>query len=196
MIFTLTGPSCSGKSTVLHYLVKNYPKRFRAITTATTRSPRRFEKDGKDYFFEEYPSEGFNEWRGFHVAPVMFGENLYGIPIHQMAALLRHPEQHFVVILEWQGALAFKKMFPNVRNVYIKVQHKKLVNRLSNRKQDGTERLIIDREAGIHTSVTIPYDFILRNKKRFRNTMKSMLDYIEQETGEIIRTDEKHGGTK
>jgi len=191
MIFTLTGPSCSGKSAVLRYLVKYYPERFRAITTATTRNPRKFEKGGRDYFFEEYPLEGFDEWRGLHVAPVMFGKNLYGIPIHQMAALLRHPEKHFIVVLEWQGALDFKQMFQNVRNVYIKVQHKKLVNRLSNRKQDGTERLVIDREAGIHTSVTIPYDFILRNKHRFRNTMKSMLDYIEQETGEIIQIDGK-----
>ena len=195
MIFTLTGPIGSGKTGIFHYLLKYHPEDFRGIITATTRKPRPHEKNGKEYFFELYPEDGFDEWRGLHIAPVIFGGNFYGIPIHQAAPLLFDSSHHYVVVVEWQGALDLKKILPNVRNIYIKVQRKKLRNRLSRRKQDGKERLVIDKGARISSSDIIPYDFILRNNKKFRYVIDSLISYIEQETGTKIKS-KKNGGSQ
>jgi guanylate kinase len=48
-LLTLTGPSCSGKTTLLNELVANHG--FKALVSCTTRPPRKGEEYGKDYYF-------------------------------------------------------------------------------------------------------------------------------------------------
>ena len=67
-VLILSAPSGSGKSTIINHLLKKYPNLELSIS-ATTRSPRGEEVDGKDYYFlkEErfrgYISEdAFVEW--------------------------------------------------------------------------------------------------------------------------------------
>ncbi|MBE9488392.1 MAG: guanylate kinase [Bacteroidetes bacterium] len=49
-VLILSAPSGSGKSTIINHLLKKYPNLELSIS-ATTRSPRGEEVDGKDYYF-------------------------------------------------------------------------------------------------------------------------------------------------
>ncbi len=50
MLITLTGPSGTGKSAVIAALLSQDPK-LRRFVTATTRTPRPGEEEGRDYYF-------------------------------------------------------------------------------------------------------------------------------------------------
>lgn len=72
LLFIVSGPAGSGKTTLCHRLLSEF-KNLRRAVTATTRAPRDNEKDGRDYFFlsEEgfrrtRESGGFLEWALVH----------------------------------------------------------------------------------------------------------------------------------
>lgn len=50
MLIVLTGPGAVGKDAVVNSILKKYPNISRVITT-TSRSPRAWEEEGKDYHF-------------------------------------------------------------------------------------------------------------------------------------------------
>lgn len=62
-IIVLMGEAGSGKDTILHKLVEQYPDRFNEIISCTTRPPRQGEKDGVNYYFlsiEEFTQKVLN----------------------------------------------------------------------------------------------------------------------------------------
>lgn len=50
MLIVLTGPGAVGKDAVVNNMLKKYPN-FQRVITTTSRIPRDWEKDGKDYYF-------------------------------------------------------------------------------------------------------------------------------------------------
>ena len=79
-LFVLAGPSGVGKGTVVKLLREQHPELVVSIS-ATTRSPRPGEVDGKDYIFldrsqfeDQIQAGGFLEWAEVH------RKNLYGTP--------------------------------------------------------------------------------------------------------------------
>jgi len=50
-IITLTGPSCSGKTTLLKNLIKKEPELFQLLRSYTSRAPRPGEQNGVEYDF-------------------------------------------------------------------------------------------------------------------------------------------------
>lgn len=76
-ILIISGPSGSGKSTLISTL-KNHIKNFYFSVSTTTRAPRNFEKDGREYFFvsketflARLQNDEFLEWEKVH-------DNYYG----------------------------------------------------------------------------------------------------------------------
>jgi guanylate kinase len=72
LLFILSGPAGSGKTTLCHRLLSEFRNLNRAVTV-TTRAPREGEKDGRDYYYfsrEEFDrknEEGaFLEWAFVH----------------------------------------------------------------------------------------------------------------------------------
>jgi guanylate kinase len=49
-VLVLGGPTGGGKDTIVELLLKEHPQ-FVRLTTATTRKPRVYEQDGRDYYF-------------------------------------------------------------------------------------------------------------------------------------------------
>lgn len=77
MIIAITGPTCSGKTTVMNYICEKY--KFKKLVTYTTREPRPGEVNGVDYHFvseKEFrgmiTSSSFIEWTRYT------GNRLYG----------------------------------------------------------------------------------------------------------------------
>ena len=101
----LSGPSGVGKSAVAQRLLKD-PK-FRRAITATTRSPRKGERDGVDYFFlarEEFERRLRAGWFLEHAD--VYG-NLYGTPKSSVEAVLR-AGAHCLLVIDVQGAATLR----------------------------------------------------------------------------------------
>lgn len=137
-LIVFSGPSGSGKGTILKQLLEEHPElNARVSVSATTRSPRPGEVDGVNYFFlekDEFENRidqgGFYEW-------AKFCDNYYGTP---KAEVIKQLDAGIDVILEIevQGAMKIKEQVPDCVMVFVlPPSFKELKNRLINR---GTEQ--------------------------------------------------------
>ncbi|KAI1905742.1 guanylate kinase [Ophidiomyces ophidiicola] len=77
----ISGPSGTGKSTILKRLFTEYPDRFSFSVSHTTRSPRGGEQDGREYYFTNKDSFlQLVDEKGF-IEHAQFGGNYYGTSI-------------------------------------------------------------------------------------------------------------------
>jgi len=79
-IFIFVGASGSGKTTLEHGLKKLQPEKFHNVVSATTREPKKHEKDGIDYIFlseETFSKMQFAECEAFAGAK-------YGTPVKEL----------------------------------------------------------------------------------------------------------------
>lgn len=102
----LTGPSGVGKTTVSHHLLMD--PRLERVITATTRTPRPGEVDGRDYLFlsrdvfvQRRERGEFLEWA------VVYGE-FYGTPLAHVEAVVASGKDALLVI-DVQGAGQVKR---------------------------------------------------------------------------------------
>ena len=116
-LIVLTGPSGVGKGTLLRSLMERHPELCLSIS-ATTRSPRAGEVEGKDYYFlsrsafERMIAKGeFLEW-------AEFAGNLYGTPRTAVEEKIRQG-QWVIVEIELEGARLVRKAFPDALRIFI-----------------------------------------------------------------------------
>lgn len=116
-LFIISGPSGAGKGTLVARLMRSVPDAWLSIS-ATTRKPRKGEKEGVHYYFLEEPEfkslieqDGFLEWACVH-------EHYYGT---LRSAVEEHMQEGFQVILEIdvQGALQVRKKIPQAHLIFI-----------------------------------------------------------------------------
>ncbi|EFA73878.1 Guanylate kinase [Raphidiopsis brookii D9] len=139
-LIVLTGPSGVGKGTLMQKLLAQHPQLYYSVS-ATTRSPRPGEIDGKSYFFitpnsfQELVAQGeFLEW-------AEFAGNYYGTP---RAAVLQQIQLGRSVILEIElaGARQIKASYPDALSIFIlPPSFLELENRIRSRGQDSDEAI-------------------------------------------------------
>lgn len=111
-ILTLTGPSCSGKTTLLNELVKNHG--YRKIISHTTRYPREGEIQDVDYHFVSVSEFCvIKEANGF-AETVEFGGFHYGISIEE---LTKQSDRLPVLICEPTGLINLKIYTDNLPDI-------------------------------------------------------------------------------
>jgi guanylate kinase len=134
----ICAPSGSGKTTIVRYLLENEPRLSFSIS-ATSRSLRREEKDGKDYYFisengfrEKISSGEFIEWE--EVYPGVF----YGTLKSEIERIWKEGK-NVIFDVDVQGGLNLKKYFgKDSLSVFIKVRDKDtLEKRLRLRKTES-----------------------------------------------------------
>ncbi|NRA50683.1 MAG: guanylate kinase [Phaeodactylibacter sp.] len=136
-LFLFAAPSGAGKTTIVRHLLDKYDHLSFSIS-ATTRSKRPHETNGKDYYFidaEEFKTlvreDGFVEWEEVY-------EGLFYGTLKREVERLWGAGKHIVFDIDVKGALNIKKAYPEEAvAIFVKPPSlETLRNRLTSR---GTE---------------------------------------------------------
>ena len=143
-LIVFSGPSGSGKGTILKELFDRYPDIDAQVSvSATTRQPRPGETDGVNYYFvTRHEFESRIEQGGFYEYAQFCG-NYYGTP---KAEVLKKLDEGIDVILEIevQGAMKIKEQVPDAVMVFVlPPSFKELRSRLINRATEPDD--VIDK---------------------------------------------------
>lgn len=120
-IVILSGPSGTGKTTVLRKLVESSPAPIVKAITATTRPPRPNEADGRDYYFlrpEEFARQR-EEGRFLETAEVFGTGTWYGTPRSEVERAQRKGAWSLLEI-DVRGALEIKRQFPHAVMIFLR----------------------------------------------------------------------------
>ncbi|OJJ98173.1 hypothetical protein ASPACDRAFT_44679 [Aspergillus aculeatus ATCC 16872] len=137
----VSGPSGTGKSTLLKRLFADYPNIFGFSISHTTRSPRAGEQDGREYYFTT--KEDFLDLvskNGF-IEHAQFGGNYYGTSVQ---AVKNIAEQGRICILdiEMEGVKQVKRTDLNARFLFLAPPSvEELERRLRGRNTETEESL-------------------------------------------------------
>lgn len=186
ILVTFSGPSGTGKDTVLNKLIEKRSDTKISISM-TTREVRGSEVDGVDYY---YVDRDFFEKKIACGGMLEFAEyagNLYGTPKEPVDEMLKAGK---VVILEIevQGAEKIKQIYPDVVSVFLMPPSLRVLEeRLRGRKTDDEEtinhRLVIARE---EIRKAYDYDYIVINDD-VENAVEKFSRIIDAERLKTIR---------
>lgn len=165
-VFVVSGPSGVGKDCVLDGLL-SHPLRLPGlcrVVTATTRSPRPGECDGRDYVFLSQEEFMRRRSAGWFFETAQFGSNWYGTPRDALDAVCTSGSDA-VLKIETQGAAAAKAQIPDAVLIFIcPPSLDALAARLSNRATETVEALQ-ERisQARVELERAAHYDYVIVN---------------------------------
>ena len=179
-IFVISAPSGTGKTTIAARLAREIPS-LHSVTTVTTRSPRRGERDGTDYHFvtrrafEEMIEEGrFAEWAE------VYG-NYYGTPLRPLLDTVDSGKSALLCI-DTQGGINIRKRFPESLLIAVLPPSLPEQERRIRRRSRMPEKEIRNRlEAARSERKTLrTYDYRVINRT-LETTIRKIRDIIEDE---------------
>lgn len=179
-IVIVSGPSGTGKTTVVQNLLENFPDLTFSIS-ATTRKPRSNEIPGQDYYFldeTEFKNAASNG--GFVEYEEVYKGLFYGTLLSEIKRIWENG-QIPVLDIDVKGALNIKQNFNGtpllifVHPGSIKNLKERLKNRGSESKESLKRRLT---KAEKELEVCSEFDYILYNY-RLEQTLKEAKDRVE-----------------
>lgn len=165
LLVILSSPSGAGKSTLSRMLL-DWDDTLRFSVSATTRSPRKGEEDGREYFFkakEEF--EALVQSGGMLEHAQVFG-NYYGSPMAPVEKAIT-AGRDILFDIDWQGGQQIRSsvLQRDVVSIFILPPSiKELERRLTSRGQDSAE-VVAGRMAQAKSEIShwAEYDFVLIN---------------------------------
>ena len=118
ILIVVSGFSGSGKGTIMKELLARYPDTYALSISATTRSPREGEVDGREYFFVSKDEFEKMIAKGELIEYAKYVENYYGTPRDYVEKKLDEGKD-VILEIEIQGALNVKKMFPDTLLLFV-----------------------------------------------------------------------------
>ncbi|MEK7598506.1 MAG: guanylate kinase [Patescibacteria group bacterium] len=142
-IFIISGPSGAGEDSIIKGLEKYFPSE-RVITT-TTRRRRPGEAQGKPYYF--VTQEEFNEKikkNKFLEYAQEYNGNLYGVTNEELERV-RGCGKIGIWKIEYKGVIAAKKLFPEIRSIYIAPPSLEILKQRIMRRDNVAEAYVKER---------------------------------------------------
>ena len=118
ILIVVSGFSGSGKGTIMKELLARYPDTYALSISATTRSPREGEVDGREYFFVSKDEFEKMIAKGELIEYAKYVENYYGTPRDYVEKKLNEGKD-VILEIEIQGALNVKKLFPDTLLLFV-----------------------------------------------------------------------------
>lgn len=184
-IILITAPSGSGKTSIVNYLIQKIPSLAFSVS-ATTRPPRRMEKDGKHYYFiseedfrEKIHNKEFLEWE------MVYEGKYYGTLKSEIERIWQEKKIP-VLDIDVQGAIHVQQQYPvNTITIFIQVpSEEELKRRLKMRGSETEESL----QARLNKSA-----FEMTFKNQFQNiVINQHLEVACKETERIVRNFLEH----
>ena len=184
-LIVFSAPSGSGKTTIVHHLLRQQNLNLEFSISATSRAPRGAEVDGKDYYFisnkafkKAINEDAFIEWEE------VYTNNFYGT-LKKEVERIWSLGKHVIFDIDVVGGLRIKKQFPE-QTLAVFVQPPSIEEmecRLRNRKTD-TEEKIQERvaKAARELRYAVDFDVVLVNdnlelaKKEAETLLKDFLN--------------------
>lgn len=179
LLVIICGPSGVGKQTILSALGDKWPFRFAA--SATTRPPRRGEKDGEHYFF--LTEDEFDSWaeRGLLLEWERYAGHRYGTPASEVDRHLARGE-NVVLDVEAKGARRIMKRRPEAVAVFLTPPSLEELERRLRGRGDMTPEAIASRMGAAAEQMRIgggiPHQVVNR---RVNDAVDEILAILEEE---------------
>ena len=185
----VSSPSGAGKTTIIEAVLKKN-KTVSRVVTATTRAPRKGEKDGVDYHFwtikqfeQAIKKNQMLEWAQVHT-------HYYGIPKKSVDSLLKKNICPILVI-DVQGAHTVKAQYPQAAMVFIVPPSLRELRKRILGRNDNTQDIEIRLEtAKKEMSEIDKYDYVLLNDD-LKEAISKMTGIIYAEQCRVNRQDKK-----
>jgi guanylate kinase len=168
LLVVLSSPSGTGKTTLAEDLVAARPDVGRSVS-ATTRSPRAGEVEGRDYYFLTPAEFARRVAAGDFIESATYGGQRYGT-LKAEVDRLRQAGRHALLVIEVAGAREIRRLYPGAVLVFLlPPSGEALVSRLATRETEPAEalrrRLAI---ASDELSAAREYDYLVVNDDRAR----------------------------
>ena len=161
-LFVVSGPSGVGKSSVVAGVLRERPDVWLSVS-ATTRTPRPGEQDGREYFFLTPEQFDAQVQDGQMLEWAQFAGNLYGTP---RGPVLEHLGQGPVLLeIELQGARQVRQAMPDAVLVFlappsVEELRRRLVGR-GTEDEDAVQARLARAEAEL--AAMDEFDVVIRN---------------------------------
>ena len=140
-LIVVSGPSGSGKDTVISKAIEKMGDKAFLSVSMTTRQKRGNERDGVDYFFVTTDEFLSHVQSGDMLEYAKYGSNYYGTPIAPIRERMNNGETVFLNI-EVQGGASIRKLMPEATQVFIiPPSMKELERRLYKRATEDEEAI-------------------------------------------------------
>jgi guanylate kinase len=189
IIFILSAPSGTGKTTLIKGLRAAYPE-LRLSISCTTRGRRQGEMHGRDYYFVGLPkfaamrAKGdFAEWAKVH-------DFLYGTPRRPLDQSIRLGRD-ILLDIDVQGARKIKRKYPQAISIFlVPPSWRELQRRLARRGTDGKEiirRRLLNARSEIRDIIRYDYYVVNRELEESLALLKSIVEAERAKTFRVKR---------
>jgi guanylate kinase len=173
----ISGPSGSGKNSIMEGLLSSPDINCRGAISATTRVKRDGEIDGRDYYF--ISKEKFEQWikEEKFVEFFEYNDNYYGTLKDEINS---RSGEIVILLIEVNGAENIRKQVPDVKSIFVKVSPDALKERLKKRgmtDDDINERMEIAEKELKHAHL---FDKHISNDGKLEDTVKEAVEYLKE----------------